>query len=82
MYEEAARIGFAVAGFQRSGFFREDRDRGELHLVTTKQGQAALGVRVDLSYPRHDPFFMKRKRTAKKSAAPKGKPHLRVISSD
>jgi hypothetical protein len=82
MYEEAARIRFATAGFQRSGFFKEDRDGGELHLATTKQGQQALGVRVHLSYPRHDPFFRKRKRTGKKSAAPKGKPQLRVVSSD
>jgi hypothetical protein len=82
MFEEVARIGFAIAGFQRSGFFKEYRDGDELHLVTTKQGQQALGVRVDLSYPRQDPFFRKRKGTAKKSAAPKGKPHLQVISSD
>jgi hypothetical protein len=82
MYEEATRIGFATAGFQRSGFFKEDRDGDEVRLVTTKQGQQALGVRVDLRYPRYDPFSRKRKRITKKSAAPKGKPHLQVISSD
>jgi hypothetical protein len=82
MFEEAARIGFAIAGFQRSGFFKEYRDSDELHLATTKQGQQALGVRVDLSYPRREPFFRKGKRTGTKSAAPKEKPHLQVISSD
>lgn len=82
MFEEAVRNGFAVTGFQRSGFFKEDREGDELRLVTTKQGLQALGVRVDLSYPCHDPFFRKRKRTTKETAAPKGRPHLRVVAMD
>lgn len=83
MFEEAARIGFRVAGLHRTGFFREYKEDQALHLVTTREGRAALGVRVHLEYPLSDPFFRKRQRARpKKESVPKaGRPALRVISS-
>jgi hypothetical protein len=55
--EEAARIGFAVSGLHRTGFFREYRGKRLLHLVTTDRGIEELGISVHLEYEPDDPFF-------------------------
>jgi hypothetical protein len=83
MFEEAARIGFRVANLHRTDFFREFQRDGALHLVTTQEGRAALGVRIHLEYPRGHPFFRKRQRAhPQQPPVPKpGRPALRVISS-
>jgi hypothetical protein len=84
MFEQAARIGFQVAGLHRSGFFREFEQGQALHLVTTQKGRQALGIRVHLEYALHDPFFRKRQRAHPKQApvSKSGRPVLHVVSSE
>jgi hypothetical protein len=60
VHEEAGRVGFKVAGFQDTGYFREYRKKGHLHLVTTDQGREVLGVVVHLRYSKIQPFLLKR----------------------
>jgi hypothetical protein len=57
VFENGARIGFKVAELHRTGFFEERAGKRRLHLITTKQGEAALGIQVHLRYSHNDPYF-------------------------
>jgi hypothetical protein len=57
VFENAARIAFKVAELHRTGFFEERAGKRRLHLITTKQGEAALGIQVHLRYSHNDPYF-------------------------
>jgi hypothetical protein len=57
--EDAARVGFEVAGLHLSGLFVERRGKRRLHLETTARGEVQLGGSVRLSYSADRPFFSK-----------------------
>ncbi len=56
-FEEGARIAFKVSGLHRTRYFKERRSKRHCQLVTTAQGEQALGVRVDLRYSHDEPYF-------------------------
>lgn len=78
MYEEGSRIGLRVAKLHRTGFFKEYKEKRQLHLMTTERGSRELGVSVHLSYPEHSPFFPKSERLPR-TFTPPSRPTARVI---
>jgi hypothetical protein len=55
--EDAARVGFEIAGLHRTGCFVEYRKKRRLHLETTPRGSQELGISVHLRYEPNSPFF-------------------------